>query len=284
MRKREAANQDDWQEADEARLDTKLYNWWKIGGSWGEQDESPDYMPTDTEDDTTSIVSSQATESEWEEFNDDEDGRRTPTQEDPFPGRSPRETLLDTASLARLLDPRDQESREEARILAAHLAAENDNRIMTRSQYRRRRELERARVLMPARRLNVPSQSSSSPSASEKRRPPTAEEEAEMLEALILARRREAQAKTRDNGTHPYHQHPNQTASHPQQDDSWQTGVGPDGPQCVVCQANPRSIIAWPCRCLCVCEECRVSLAMNNFATCVTCRQEVVGFVRLWVP
>ncbi|KAL1972950.1 hypothetical protein VTN31DRAFT_6492 [Thermomyces dupontii] len=283
MRKREASNRDNWQEADEARLDTKLYNWWKIGGSWGEQDESADYVPTDTDEDTTSIVSSQVTDSEWEDSNDDDDGRRTPTQEDPFPARSPRETLLDTASLARLLDPRDQESKEEARILAAHLAAENENRIMTRSQYRRRRELERARVLLPVRPQNVPP-SSSSLSASDNRRPPTAEEEAEMLEALILARRREAQAKAHDHDSHPYRQHPNQTASNSQQDDSWPIGVGPDGPQCVVCQTNPRSIITWPCRCLCVCEECRVSLAMNNFATCVTCRQEVLGFVRLWVP
>jgi hypothetical protein len=84
-----------------------------------------------------------------------------------------------------------------------------------------------------------------------------------MLENLILSRRLA-----------------DQRAQHPEAAESDHS----EGPQCVVCQCQPRSIIAWPCRCLCVCEDCRVSLAMNNFASCVTCRREVHGFVRLWVP
>ena len=69
--------------------------------------------------------------------------------------------------------------------------------------------------------------------------------------------------------------------------DSWATGadgLGPDGPQCVVCQSAPRTVIVWPCRCLSLCDDCRVSLAMNNFDKCVCCRREVISFSRIFVP
>lgn len=56
------------------------------------------------------------------------------------------------------------------------------------------------------------------------------------------------------------------------------------GPVCVVCQSAPRTIIVWPCRCLSLCEDCRVCLAMNNFVNCVTCRQRSEGFSRIYVP
>ncbi|KAI5805152.1 hypothetical protein EDC01DRAFT_610213 [Geopyxis carbonaria] len=56
------------------------------------------------------------------------------------------------------------------------------------------------------------------------------------------------------------------------------------GPVCVVCQTAPRTIIVWPCRCLSLCEDCRVGLAMNNFANCVTCRQKSEGFSRIYIP
>lgn len=272
MRKRELLNKSHWDEADESRLDTKLYNWWKAGGSWGDQDESADYVPSENDlEDNTSVISTTTNDSEWEDY-DDSDGHRTPTQQNPFPGRFSRESspmqesLLDTTSLARLLDPRDRETKNEARILAAHLAAEKEGKIMTRSRYQREVERERARVLMPPR---FPSQDNTQPNNNGEKRRPTLEEEAEILENLILSRRLES------------------STSRSREPTSWQSGasgLGPDGPQCVICQTNPRSIITWPCRCLCVCEDCRVSLAMNNFGSCVTCRQEVAGFVRLWVP
>lgn len=268
MRKREIMSRDQWDDLDEARLETKLYNWWKAGGSWGNQDQSPDYAPTDDDlDDTTSVISTTTADSEWEDY--ESDGRRTPTQRDPFPtfsreGTPVKESLLDTTSLARLLDPRDRESKEEARILAAHLAGEEQGGIMTRSRFQRQLERERARVLLSSRYRGE----LSGQSGTEGKKRPTPEEEVEILENLILSRR----------------QNTSKTGS---QQASWEngaSGLGPDGPQCVICQTNPRSIITWPCRCLCVCEECRVSLAMNNFGSCVTCRQEVAGFVRLWVP
>ncbi|KAK9455884.1 hypothetical protein V1511DRAFT_498952 [Dipodascopsis uninucleata] len=53
---------------------------------------------------------------------------------------------------------------------------------------------------------------------------------------------------------------------------------------CVVCHSSQRNIVLWPCRCLAVCEECRVSLALRNFKGCVCCRRDVVSFSRLYVP
>lgn len=53
---------------------------------------------------------------------------------------------------------------------------------------------------------------------------------------------------------------------------------------CVVCHCNQRNIVLWPCKCLAVCEDCRVSLAVRNFKGCVCCRRDVVSFSRLYVP
>ncbi|KAL1960407.1 hypothetical protein VTO42DRAFT_7706 [Malbranchea cinnamomea] len=268
MRKREAMDNSNgqWGEAEERQFEGKLYNWWKAGGSWGNQDESGDYIPSsDDSEDTTSVISTSTNDdSVWE--SDESDGRRTPTQREPYPSvnRFSRastplhETILDPASLARLLDPKDNESKQEARILASHLMAEQNGRIMTRSQYRAQMERERARILTSNRLLRQPAGNSDTSQSNERKRP-TPDEEAEILERLILSKRQPKSQKKDDAG--------------------W-----PEAPHCVVCQCAPRSIIAWPCRCLCVCEDCRVSLALNNFGTCVTCRRDVHGFVRLWVP
>lgn len=262
-----------WEGTDENRLDEQLYKWWKQGGSWGNQDRSSDYSPPVDDEDTTSVISmsTNASESDWEDYGWEthaSDGRRTPTQSDPNPGFSRESTpfqdpLMDMSTFARLLDPRDRESREEARILAAHLrTGEESDRIITRSQYRQQMERERSRILFSSRIHNpIPTR----PGAP--RRKPTEREESEILERLILATRTEVPS-TADSS-------------------SWEsgaTGLGPNGPPCVVCQTSPRSIITWPCRCLCICEDCRISLAMNNFGSCVTCRQDVGGYMRLWVP
>ncbi|KAL5341180.1 hypothetical protein BJX70DRAFT_76776 [Aspergillus crustosus] len=270
MRKRERLNAGVWNSSDEQRLDEKLYNWWRAGGSWGNQDQSADYNPPEEDwDDTTSVVSAMTTtDSEWE---DDSDGRRTPTQTDPFPGRYSRdstpvpETLLDVGSFARLLDPRDEETRQEAKILAAHLNAGREGRILTRRRFHEQIERQRAQVLLTSRHTRLAPASSQ-----DGLQKPSTEQESEILEKLILSKRSA---------------HMSSNTPHTQQ--SWETGasgLGTSGPPCVVCQSNSRSIIVWPCRCLCICEDCRVSLAMNNFGSCVTCRQDVGGFVRLWVP
>lgn len=269
MRKRERLNTGDRNPPDEQRLDEKLYNWWKAGGSWGDQDQTPDYGPSEDDwDDTTSVVSTTTTsDSEWE---DESDGRRTPTQTDPFPDQYSREgtpapeSLMDVGSFARLLDPRDEETRREARILAAHLNAGREGRILTRHQFQEQVERQRAQILLSSHQSRLAMTGSH-----EANQKPNAREESEILEKLILTKRYAAPSGV------------------PSTEQTWETGasgLGASGPPCVVCQTNSRSIIVWPCRCLCICEDCRVSLAMNNFGSCVTCRQEVGGFVRLWVP
>ncbi|KAI1934772.1 hypothetical protein LOZ66_005627 [Ophidiomyces ophidiicola] len=279
MRKREEMHSTSWGETQELRFDRKLYNWWKLGGAWGERDESGDYsLDSNDWDDTTSVISmSSNVGSEWE--SDVSEGRTTPTQENPYPTSSRSavpEALIDTDALARLLDPKDSESRLEARILSSHLVAGQEGRIMTRSRFKKQVEIERARVLTVGG-SNYPYRRGLA-GASSKTRRPSPDDEAEILEKLILSKRLENHAHRPGSST---------TTTGRAPSPSWEqgaSGLGPSGPQCVVCQGAPRSIITWPCRCLCICEECRISLAMNNFGSCVTCRREVAGFMRLWVP
>ena len=292
MRKRIIPSTDG--ESVEQALDDHMYNWWKTKGWFGTKDESGDYNASVQGDfnDTTSMVSMSTNATTTDEeagWESESDGRRTPTQASSKPSWSfadieassipeeePIDTPLDAATLARLLNPPDRSSREEARILSAHLAASvttgsstSPSQIMTRSRYRRQLESERARVLLAGRAPNRPSNlptislynSLAPPTTNTEPRPLTPAEEAEVLESLILSRRK-----------------PNRPGGGTDDDDK------NIGPLCVVCQSAPRTIIAWPCRCLTVCEDCRVSLALHNTGSCVTCRRNVQGFVRLWVP
>ena len=273
---------DGWSEEDEQKLDSNLYGWWKHGGWWGERDESGDYQPPEKDDDSTSIISTSTRTSEtgWETDDDEQDGgRRTPTQQDPYPRSRNRsrsrkrestplfDSTLDAADLARLLDPSSTSARQEARVLAHHLGSDH---VVTRSQYRRARAFDKAHVLTSTR------------YRPRDFRPRSAtgklgtDEEERVLEHLILTRRS---------------QFPATSTSFPdpsgESTESWKdgaSGLGASGPQCVVCQSSPRTILAWPCRCLSICEDCRVTLAMTNFTTCVCCRQDVSGFSRLFVP
>lgn len=264
-KKRLRSASDRWGGEEERKLDSTLYNWWSHGGWWGERDDSGNYQaPRDEEeDDTTSIISeSTAHDTAWES---EDDGYQTPTQRHPEPYRARSPSLepitdhtIDATHLARLLNPRDPDARQEARMLAAHLSSPT---ILTRSQYRASETLDHTRLLTSTR-YRPPG---FTPSLPHGRLTPS--EEAEILEFLILSRRA--------------------TNTQPAPGASWHDGadgLGSGGPQCVVCQSEPRTILAWPCRCLSLCEECRVSLAMNNFGTCVCCRTEVVGFSRLFVP
>lgn len=285
---------------DESRFERKLYNWWKAGGSWGERDTSDDYVPpSDIDDDATSVITTTTAASEadtdnsgWESDSENDDGRRTPTQQrynrretSIFSDRGTRESTpaapevsLDATYLSRLLSARDPETKAEARILAAHLAAETrPGGIMTRSRFRQMQERERARILTSRGRSAAAKMDEWNTDGT--KRPLTSEEESEILEHLILERR-EASSQSQFHS----HSHTDTSNGASQNWSTGATGLGTEGPQCVVCQASPRTVIAWPCRCLCVCEDCRVSLAMNNFGNCVTCRRTVMGFVRLWVP
>ena len=279
---------------DESDVDSKLYSWWLKGGWWGESDTSGDYVPPSNENpedesfdpnwDTTSVVSTTETaysEADWESDPEEQpqDGQRTPTRENPNPfsagSRNPfasssavasRESTpfadppMDVADLARLLHPNSPEDREEARALAAHLRSD---RIMTRSRFRQHEQHQRTQLLLTGghRGFGLGPEAMSS------------DEEARRLEQVLLSRRRAVAEAAAANGS--------------DDEGTWATGaagLGPEGPQCVVCQSAARTIIVWPCRCLSLCDDCRVSLAMNNFDKCVCCRREVISFSRIYVP
>ncbi|ROW09809.1 hypothetical protein VMCG_02312 [Cytospora schulzeri] len=266
--------------ARERWLDNRLYLWWLHGGWWGKKDSSGEYKPSTEEQDpdwdNTSVITT--TESEpsgsdseggWEDDEDEDDGQRTPTQRSPFTSRESTPVFdnpLQPSDLAALLHPRSAEERDQARALAAHLGSD---RIMTRSSYRRLEQVQRSHVLFPNQHVRAVTKM-------------TPDEEAELLEQVLLERRAATAAPADGGGASA-----SASASAAAAAGSWATGaagMGPDGPQCVVCQSSPRTIIVWPCRCLSLCDDCRVSLAMNNFDKCVCCRREVISFSRIYVP
>ncbi|KAJ2747477.1 hypothetical protein GGI20_000466 [Coemansia sp. BCRC 34301] len=55
-----------------------------------------------------------------------------------------------------------------------------------------------------------------------------------------------------------------------------------DGVFCVVCWKSPRCIMLRPCRCLCLCNECRAALALRDFDHCPCCRRTVVAYSRVY--
>lgn len=243
---------------DEQQLDSELWKWFRKGGWFGELDSSGDYdaQTNDDDDDTTSVISVSTNASTTDEQDEEsESGRRTPTQGDPFGDRLGRESspvdLGDLSSLSRLLNPRTLADREDARLLSYRLQS---NRPMTRSQYRRTIQHDRSELLDGLR--------STIPTA-------LSEEEEELeLEQFILETRRKAAASSSRAAT-------------------WDTGaegMGEGGPQCVVCQSTPRTVLVWPCGCLSMCDDCRVGLAARNYTKCICCRTDIVAYSRLYVP
>jgi hypothetical protein len=236
----------------EDRLNEYLYSWWRNGGRWGEVDTSSDYMPPQ-DDDTTSVVSFAST-TDNEEWSDEEDGQRTPTRET-FRETTPSvDHTIDLARLSHLLDPKTKEDREEARLLARHLES---SKILTRSQYRKVLERDEAKILTTSR-YNLGEAVKMTP-----------EEEEQLFEDFILTRRT-AVPPTGQNAAGNW--------------DTGAEGMGSEGPQCVVCQVSPRTVLVWPCGCLSLCDECRVGLASKNYTACVCCRTNVAAYSRLYVP
>ncbi|KAI1487739.1 hypothetical protein F5X96DRAFT_128626 [Biscogniauxia mediterranea] len=250
----------------EEEVSSRLYDTWKNGQLWGGVDTSGDWEPNESDDewDTTSMIHSVIGEDEnndqdpWEDEDEEADGQRTPTQSVFSRETTPFDQPIDMSDLARLLHPTSPEERREAHALAAHLTSD---RIVTRSQYARMQHNERGRLLLTAGRRSQMNGGKLSE-----------EEQAELLEQLIITRRNEA-ARERENLVTAA------SSASPPNDDADESG-----PQCVVCHSAPRKIIVWPCRCLSLCDECRVTLAMNNFDKCVCCRREVISFSRIYVP
>ncbi|KAI0023015.1 hypothetical protein F4780DRAFT_124060 [Xylariomycetidae sp. FL0641] len=256
----------------EAELDARLYDSWKRGQLWGSVDTSGDWEPAEDMDDwdTTSMMDSVIGDDEddtrsvrsdydpWEDLDNEQeaDGQRTPTQDSFSHSReSTPTTTLDMANLARLLHPTTPDDRREAHALAVHLRSD---RIVTRAGFARQERLDRGKLLLSAHGRRQAA-----------RRALTNEEESELLESLILKRR----AETRPEDMDSY-----------DPDGGDEDEVAGGASPCVVCHASARKIILWPCRCLCLCDECRVTLAMNNFDKCVCCRREVGSFSRIYVP
>ncbi|EGO59535.1 hypothetical protein NEUTE1DRAFT_121325 [Neurospora tetrasperma FGSC 2508] len=300
-------------DASEADIDSKLYSWFLNGGWWGNTDTSGDYVPPDggsglddPDFDTTSIISTTESTSlsdldAWESDSDNnhlQDGQRTPTQSSPYPNNNSDQNPLQqswafsrestpsqvadlplaASDLARLLNPQSPEERDEAITLAAHLSFEEG--IMTRSRFRQHQARQRVKVLLSG----AQHRSLYGYGRGQSTQMMTPEEEARRLEQILLSRRATAaptEAGDEGSGSGNGSNGAAATAG------DWATGadgLGSEGPQCVVCQCAPRTIIVWPCRCLSLCDECRVSLAMNNFDKCVCCRREVISFSRIYVP
>nr|OQO15949.1 hypothetical protein B0A51_18620 [Rachicladosporium sp. CCFEE 5018] len=158
----------------EESLDKNVYSWWRSGGWFGDLDNSGDYEQsiTDDDDDNTSVISSSTNASmsdAWSEVSEGS-GTRTPTQRDPYSAHEPGANGgLDIASLSRLLNPQSLADREEARMLSVSLQS---SRPITRSQYRRSTDRQRAELLMGPRSAAI-----------------SAEEEEHDIERFILERR-----------------------------------------------------------------------------------------------
>nr|POE95396.1 protein asi3 [Quercus suber] len=242
---------------DEDHLSDHLYRWWRTGGWFGDVDESGDYEDTTADDDTTSMISMSTNASSANEWDmDGDDGRTTPTQSKPYGDQNREATSfadagLDLSMLSRLLSPQSIEDREEAKLLSYSLQAV---RPTTRSQFRREQDRDRAQLLAGIR----------GPTASAL----TAENEEYDLESFILAQRAKAQGKVSAGATW----------------ESGAEGLGESGPQCVVCQSTPRTVLVWPCGCLSMCDDCRVGLAARNYTKCICCRSDVAAYSRLYVP
>ncbi|KAK5634106.1 hypothetical protein RRF57_009820 [Xylaria bambusicola] len=233
----------------EEELDSRLYDSWKHGELWGAVDSSGDWNPDENTDDwdATSVITALDGDQDDtdDQWEDDEaEGQKTPTQRSV---NFSRETTPSDPLIGMpdLARLLHPRSPEERHEAHALAAHLSSDRIVTRSQYARMQQNQRGRLLLS---------SSLNPGRM------TDEEEAELLEQLILSRRAEMQEEV---------------SSRP--DDA-------AGPLCVVCHTSSRTIILWPCRCLSLCDECRVSLAMNNFDKCVCCRREVISFSRIYVP
>lgn len=244
---------------DEEGLDAQLYGWWLNGHTWGSVDGSGDYPGSEgaSDVDNTSVASFNTSDKDEGEWVDEMEYAPARLRDD-----SPAlDTPIQVSDLTRLLRPQNPEEQEEADTLSAHLASDE---ILTRSRYQRTRRLQLARVLAtgpPGRSLpNFPTRPAKL----------SHQEETRLLEQILISRRgSRAQA--------PPLQGPDPSAT-------GQAEMGLEGPQCVVCQSAPRAIIVWPCRCLSLCDDCRVALAMNNFDRCVCCRREVGSFSRIYVP
>ncbi|KAK9362591.1 hypothetical protein V1504DRAFT_447951 [Lipomyces starkeyi] len=229
--------------------DEEYYSLFLQGEQLPEEDPSGDFEPSDDEEDFTTI----------ENDDDDNEGASSSaltvaSQVGATSELFPEMSMLDI-SLSSLLLPRTPEERQLARVMVAHMST---HEIVTRAKMGQYED----RSYGSNNLYNDYSDDSGSDSF---------DDESAIIVSLINERRW--------NGV--------KSASTPgygvvEDSDDGVTSYRPS--LCVVCHAAQRNIVLWPCRCLAVCEECRVSLALRNFKGCVCCRRDVVSFSRLFVP
>lgn len=249
--------------ADEEGLEVDLYRYWLKGRWWGSKDSSGDFCPRLNNDDwdNTSVVSTTSTTSgiEDEQFERDFGNQQIiPTETLPQAsdvGSAFNDSPLGIADLARLLHPTCREERDDALRLAAHLQC---GQIMTRAAFRRMEKLQRAQILIRGWVFSNPEVGRGGHLAK------LGNDEEVLLEQILLSRR--------------------QTAPKPASHALGGVGANDENAPCVVYQSSSRTIILWPCGCLSLCNDFRVSLAMKNFDKCVCCRQDVMSFSRISVP
>lgn len=71
--------------------------------------------------------------------------------------------------------------------------------------------------------------------------------------------------------------------------DEWDDSTFRAASTCVVCCAEQRSIVLWPCRCLALCNDCRAELAARSnsqggSSICPCCRTQIQGYSRILIP
>lgn len=236
-------------------LAESLYSWWRSGGWFGDADSSGDFVAATHDDDATSVASASTSVDDEEALSESNgSGRLTPTPQDPYSNRtddhSPS-TEVDLEMLTRLLNPKTPAERDEARLLSYSLQS---SRPLTRSQYKRQTDRSRAQLLAGLHGGNAATSSE--------------EEEERDLEEFLLCQRAKVKPKSTPGGTW----------------ESGAEGMGAGGPQCVVCQSTPRTILVWPCGCLSMCDDCRAGLAARNYTKCICCRGDLAAYSRLYVP
>ncbi|KAL8676611.1 MAG: hypothetical protein Q9186_006881 [Xanthomendoza sp. 1 TL-2023] len=226
-RKRLQSNTGQWGGREEKQLDSSLYNWWAHGGWWGDRDSSESYEDPDINDDLTSEVSISDAHSEGDDWDEDDDqsmnddGQRTPTQRSPLTSNTTsRESTpfpdhaLDTTQLSHLLNPKTNEHRQEAHMLAHHLSSDG---VVTRSRYRHFQGHNRHHLLTSTPFNHPPGFHPANANGQL-----TPDEEATILEHLILTKR-------------SHHAHTSAGLGDNNDGNTWQTGgegLGSTGPQC----------------------------------------------------
>lgn len=81
----------------------------------------------------------------------------------------------------------------------------------------------------------------------------------------------------------------NQPGATASSDEHWDDSTFRAASTCVVCCAEQRTIVLWPCRCLALCNDCRAELAARSnsqggSSICPCCRTEIQGYSRILIP